>query len=304
MKTDPQTILTLELECRRAEPLADWMRARWRWEPILIERPGSSRSWLEIYLPSREQAELAALVLRRRPGVRAADVRTVAPRRWRDAWKHHFPPMAVGRRLYICPAHAGKQTAPPGRRMVLINPGLSFGTGRHFTTRFCLEMLDRVCARRRPRAVLDVGTGSGILALAAARLGARRVLGVDHDPQVIRRARANRRLNRMGRAVVFRQADILADSLAGPYELVLANLNFAVLSDAAPILLRLTAGWLALSGLRDDELDTVADRLVALGAREVVRDGDGEWGGLLFKAAPSGRSARPDHRPMPKKNWS
>jgi ribosomal protein L11 methyltransferase len=167
---------------------------------------------------------------------------------------------------------------------VVINPGLSFGTGDHFTTRFCLEMIDSLSLPQAPASFLDVGTGSGILAIAAARLGARRVVATDNDERALEHARANAKLNGMSKRIRWVVSDITADALpTGGFDIVCANLYGTLLAGVAPALVRAAKKRLILSGIREQETDMVSDAFIEAGARETVRDGNGEWSGLVFE---------------------
>ena len=129
-----------------------------------------------------------------------------APVRWRELdarlwemdWREHFQPVLAGRSLVVVPPW--NRTLYPWRRRVVIHPGMAFGTGQHATTLACLEAIERV-ATPPPRAALDVGTGTGVLAIALAKLGVRRVLAIDTDPQAIVAARCNVRRNAVGARV-------------------------------------------------------------------------------------------------------
>ena len=116
---------------------------------------------------------------------------------WAESWKRHFPPLAFGGRLRIQPTWS-RGRARAGEALVRLDPGLSFGTGHHPTTGFCLAQLVRARRPSQPQSLLDAGTGSGILAIAAAKLGYTPVHAFDFDPQALRVARANARLNRVG----------------------------------------------------------------------------------------------------------
>jgi ribosomal protein L11 methyltransferase len=175
--------------------------------------------------------------------------------------------------------HAAKAK---GRKTILVDPGLSFGTGEHFTTRFCLEMVDRLCQNSAPVSMLDVGTGSGILAIAALKLGCKHVLGTDNDAAALEQAKKNARLNRVEDRLALRAQDITAAMPKRKFDLVCANILGPLLQQVAPSLARLTKRHLVLSGIREVELDAVAEAYLQNGGREIGRDGNGEWGGLLF----------------------
>ena len=139
--------------------------------------------------------ELAALAV---PGAQArVEVAPLPDEPWADAWRAHFRPVPVGRRLLVCPPWE-LPSRPEERTVIVIEPGRAFGTGGHGSTRSCLGLLERVLANGRvPRAV-DVGCGSGILAIAAAALGVPRVEAIDLDPDAVAATEANARRNAVG----------------------------------------------------------------------------------------------------------
>lgn len=166
---------------------------------------------------------------------------------WVRASQAQFKPLSIGSRLWI---GASWHEPPPGRVAIRIDPGLAFGTGSHPSTRLALTWLEREI--RGGERVLDYGCGSGILAIAAAKLGAARVEGVDVDPQAVETTLANARAN--GVAVSATLPDMLAD---GAYDLVLANILAQPLIVLAPLLAPRGAR-IALSGILDAQADEVA----------------------------------------------
>ncbi len=284
-KNKPQShfVLTLEVEDRRAEELAAGLEAEWGLPPIVLQKPNYPRAWLEFYFEHQAAAELGQRVLSRSDGILATHVRKCEPRQWLSFWKHHFKAQDIGAQLRICPVWEKTRARRPGRKTVWVDPGASFGTGDHFTTRFCLEMLDRLCQKAASRSMLDVGTGSGILAIAAAKLGCSRTLGLDHDELALRQARKNVAVNRVSKAVRLRVQDVVVEPVAEQFDIVCANIISGVLVDIAPSLVRAAKRHLILSGIREMEADGVAEAFMRLGPREIVRDGDGEWVGLLFE---------------------
>lgn len=130
-----------------------------------------------------------------------AEYRVLEETNWVDAWKQHYRPIAIGRRLMILPAW--EQNPQPGKIPLLIDPGMAFGTGTHPTTQLALEFLEGVMDAAPVDTVFDIGCGSGILAIAAAKLGAQRITGVDVDEDAIDNARLNAELNGVAAQIDF-----------------------------------------------------------------------------------------------------
>jgi len=204
---------------------------------------------------------------------------------WATAWKRHFPVLRVGRRLVIRPTWR-RHRAGPTEVVIAVDPGMAFGTGLHPTTRLCLAALEAL-ADAAPglggARVLDVGCGSGILSIAAARLGAARVLGLDIDPIAIEATTLNARRNRVARRVRSRLGRLPSGSR--PFDLVLANLVASVLIELAPALVAelRPAGALVASGIfADREADVRAAFEVAglaIGDRYI----EGDWVALVAR---------------------
>ena len=275
-------VVTLETRAGSAEALAGRARAAFGVEPVQLLRPDSDRAWVELYFDNSAAALLAARAGAGWPGVAGTAVRDVAPRAWQRFWRRHFHARAIGKRLAILPAWERRRRALRGRAVVRVEPGLSFGTGDHFTTRYCLEAIERLCRSKPPASLLDVGCGSGILAIAAAKLGVRRVVAFDHDPQAVAQARKNLRLNRVTPRVRLRVGDALGPPPRRPFEVVCANLFGGLLIRAAEALCAAAKWRIVLSGLRETEADAVIRAFLRRGAREIERDGDGEWCGAML----------------------
>jgi ribosomal protein L11 methyltransferase len=180
---------------------------------------------------------------------------------WAEAWKSHFPVLRVGRRLVIRPTWR-RHRRQPGDVVLSLDPGMAFGTGLHPTTRLCLAALETLADEGRLASgggrVLDVGCGSGILAIAAGKLGARDLLGVDTDPIAVESTLANARRNGLTRRIRARQGSVPTGER--PFDLVLANLIASLLVQLAPDLRGELApgGRILASGIfRDREGDVV-----------------------------------------------
>jgi ribosomal protein L11 methyltransferase len=193
--------------------------------------------------------------------------RLVREEDWAEAWKSHFPVLRIGRRLVIRPTWR-RHRKLPGDVVLSLDPGMAFGTGLHPTTRLCLAALEtladegllgRAANPGAPARVLDVGCGSGILAIAAGKLGAGKLLGVDTDPIAVESTAANAALNGLTRRIRVHKGSVPTGE--GPFDIVLANLIASLLVQlAVPLSSELAPGGTILaSGIfRDREGDVRA----------------------------------------------
>ncbi len=208
---------------------------------------------IHLYIEPDENPAEAVEFLRERlsaAGIECCiDTASVAQDDWLNNWRQYFRPIPVGRRLLINPSWF-EHTDPDGRVMLQIDPGLAFGTGKHETTRLCIETLERYV---RPGArVLDVGCGSGILGIAAVLLGASSATGVDIDETAVRVANGNATLNRVGDRFSAICGDLL-DKVQGKYDIVVANIvadAIISLSASAPMFMEPDAVYI-VSGIID-----------------------------------------------------
>jgi ribosomal protein L11 methyltransferase len=233
-------------------------------------RPAPGRAMLVAWFDSLAGAQRGAIAA----GVDGA-IAEVADRDWAEAWKRDLVPFAVGR-VWVRPSWIAAP-APPGCAEVVLDPGMAFGTGAHPTTALCLEALSDLIAARPGASVLDVGTGSGLLAIAARKLGAGRVVGNDTDPVAVRVARENAARNGVELELVLEPAP----AIPGAFDLVVANILANTLVELAPALAARLApgGVLLLSGLlagQEGEVRSAceAQGLVPERARDAAR---GEW---------------------------
>jgi len=193
---------------------------------------------------------------------------------WAEAWKAFFPVLRVSRRLVICPAWRSYR-ARAGEAVIRIDPGMAFGTGQHPTTLMCLRALEEAV---QPGAdVLDLGAGSGILALAAARLGVASVLALDTDPVAVRAARDNVRLNGLG-AIVRVEEGTLKGGL-GSFDVIAANISAPVIFELAGAMAAALkpGGVLVAGGFSEARAAKVAAALTAAGLSVERTLSDGEW---------------------------
>ena len=197
---------------------------------------------------------------------------------WAEAWKAHFPVMRIGRRIVIRPTWR-EHVAGPDDIVLDLDPGMAFGTGLHPSTRLCLAAVESVADRGllAGARVLDVGCGSGILAIAAAKLGAASVFGVDTDPIAIEATEANAARNGLGDRIHARSGSLPSGEAA--FDVVLANLIASVLIDLARLLrdeLR-PGGVLLASGIFVDRESDVRAAFAAADLDVEARTAEGDW---------------------------
>jgi ribosomal protein L11 methyltransferase len=218
------------------------------------------------------------------PGI--ITVRRVPTRDWAESWKRHFKPLEVGDSLLIQPTWSRRKPRA-GQQVVLLDPGLSFGTGHHATTRFCLEQVAALRRPGQPQSFLDMGTGTGILAIAAARLGYASVRAFDFDPDCVRIARENAALNGVPEQVRPERADLmrLPPRSSERFDVVCANLMYdLLLAGRGRILGRLKpGGTLVLAGILATQFSLVADAYTATGLRLVASRTEKEWRSGAFR---------------------
>ena len=227
-------------------------------DPVLEPLPGEFRLWpatrvTGLFQPAGDsQALVQRLAAALGIDARLIEARELAERDWEREWLRHSHPVRFGRRLWVCPHH--ERVTEPGAVVVALDAGLAFGTGAHPSTALCLGWLD-ACLSPGTR-VIDYGCGSGVLALAAAKLGAGEVHCYDIDPQALTATRDNALLNGVAHCV--RVHDSAATLPAG-VDLLLANIVSATLCALAPrfaALLR-PRGAVLLAGLLEQELADV-----------------------------------------------
>ena len=200
---------------------------------------------------------------------------------WENAWKQHLHVLHVGKGIVVVPTW--REYRPKERQIVIdLDPGMAFGTGHHPTTRMCLELLEELA---RPGVdVLDLGCGSGILSIAASKLGARSVLGLETDPVAVAAAESNVRRNGVAGRVSVRHGTLPhAEVPVESCDVAVANISSRVISDLAGDIVEAvrSGGTLIVSGLLMDGEARVTQHLEAAGAAVLRRRADGDWVSLV-----------------------
>jgi ribosomal protein L11 methyltransferase len=222
---------------------------------------------VKTYLLSEDEAafkeiELGAEILRRLMPFPELLIRRLAQKDWTEAWKEFYKPLRIGKRMVIKPTWE-KMAVKPSDIVVELDPGMAFGTGMHATTRLCLQALESYF--KAGESVLDVGTGSGILAIAAAKLGAAPVVALDNDPIAVKAAAENAALNGVGENISLFTGELadLPSFYPAQYDLVLANILAAPLIEMMPQLKARLApgGILILSGLIEEQAEMMTAAL-------------------------------------------
>ncbi len=231
------------------------------------------------YLPSEDWLE----PFRRecaRYGLRVISVEEVPAEDWARAWQENFRPVKVSPRLWVRPPWE-KAPLREGEMEIIIDPGQAFGTGHHPTTALMLSALDRLASAVPLGAVLDVGCGTGILALAAARFGARRVVALDIDPEALAAARRNLEWNRVSVEISSQRVETLSER----FDLVLANISAWELSRLAQALSARLApgGRLFLAGFLEKELPEMRKIYREKGLEVLEEETREEWGFLALR---------------------
>lgn len=255
---------------------------------LSMEAAGPGHLLLRTYLPANSRQRLARIDV----GVRLISaieplggliIKEVPEEGWQEAWKSHFHLLKIGKRVVIKPSWIDYQPEPE-QIVIEIDPGMAFGTGYHPTTYTCLEALEQLV--EADASVLDLGTGSGILAIAAIRLGAKSVIAMDIDEQAIRAARQNLRRTR-----TLRQAKLVQGSLphpmapSGQFDLAVANISGRAIRDRAPFLVSTlrAQGILVASGMLNTQAQEVSETLSGLGCTLVQEWPREEWVTLAFR---------------------
>lgn len=265
------------------DSVSEWFQSELDMQAVHLALPDRDQVWVEAYFDEELKARIASHMVKLAFPSVGTTIRPLEERDWAEYWKKYFQPQAIGKKLWICPPWI-EEAAEEGRNKIVINPGLSFGTGEHFTTRFCLQWVDQLLTQFPGSGVADLGTGIGIIAICAARLGASLpVLALDNDPVCIEQSALNAERNGLGDELELGVMDLTQEWFKGKYDVVFANLYSGLLIPLAPQLIRSAQKRLVITGVQEFEADGVATAMVHCGGREIARDGDGEWCGMVFE---------------------
>jgi ribosomal protein L11 methyltransferase len=296
--------VSLTVDGELAEAVADVL-ARFAYSGVMMEQgvtyndeedagtpagPITVRAYLEIndqIEETRHKLEESLYYLGRIQPLPAVSYKEIADQNWMESWKQHYKPILVGERLVIVPAWM--ESPNPNRIAIKIDPGMAFGTGTHPTTQLCLELMEKEFTVRQPSHVIDVGCGSGILSIAALKLGAESALGVDIDAGSILNARENANANQVSDALILEVGSV-QEIRQGQFAfrkapLVLANI-------LAPVIIRLFDAGLAdlidengaiiLSGILQEQAPSVIEAAQAKGLQIKERRQLGDWVALTM----------------------
>ncbi|EGQ9206558.1 50S ribosomal protein L11 methyltransferase [Vibrio cholerae] len=230
--------------------------------PVFEPLPGETRLWGDTDVVALYEADMdTSLILQQ---IKASNmlaegfahkVEQVEDKDWEREWMNNFHPMQFGRRLWICPSW--REVPDPQAVNVMLDPGLAFGTGTHPTTALCLEWLDNLDLTGKT--VIDFGCGSGILAIAAIKLGAAKVIGIDIDPQALLASKDNAARNGVEDQIEVYLPKDQPEGLVA--DVVVANILAGPLRELSPIIKGLLkpGGQLAMSGILDTQAESVAE---------------------------------------------
>ena len=214
-------------------------------------------------------------------GTLQLETRSVNDRSWTDVWKKYFKPFHAGHHLVVKPTWE-PFTPGPEDRIIEIDPGMAFGSGTHETTGMCLALLEEVISGGEE--VIDVGTGSGILAIGAALLGAGRVLAIDIDPDAVKVAQENVEHNHVEQVVFVQQGNLL-DRVSDTCDICVANIiSDVIIAFASPLISHIRPGGLFIcSGIVSQRSGEVAVALDRAGYEILRKDTRGEWTAYLCR---------------------
>ncbi len=294
--------ISLRVNGEAAEAIATELQ-RWVHQGVSIEQdefapdtfdegevPESDMLTVRGYFPADERAEETRLQIERALGymnmmlpMPAPQYRTVAEEDWAEAWKAHYKPIRLGKRTLIRPLWV-EVDPQPDDIVLALDPGMAFGTGTHPTTQLCLEALEWMVSP--PLDVLDLGCGSGILSIAAAKLGANKILALDIDPIAVKVTQENAAQNGVAERIIAQQGNLESViTSARRFDLVVVNILAKIIIAMCDQNLGDTVrpgGRAIFSGIIEEQADEVEAALRKTGLEPVQRQQQGDW--ILIEA--------------------
>ena len=269
------------------ETFLDENRAYWDYIDEGLQKQLQGLSQIKLYLEDTDKASLARLETLLGSLGLTMTVTPLAQTNWEESWKDNYPPQSVGEKLLVLPCWRGEEDTQ-GRIPVILDPGLTFGTGAHPSTQMVMEQMENLSIR----SCLDLGSGSGILSIAALRLGAQSATGVDIDPKAEDIARENAAYNGFGSPEftaltgnVTADRKLMARLSEGHYDLVLVNIVADVIIGLAPTLPRFMDKdtTLICSGILDTRLGDVLAALEQAGLTPIRTQAKEDWRCVVAK---------------------
>ncbi len=282
--------ISVKTTAEAEESVRDALEELFQSAPSIYSNARTKRSVVTVYQEQKPDAKLLAKI--KHPYL----VKRLARENWAESWKRHFKPINIGLSLLIKPGWS-KRKPVKGQAVVILDPGLSFGTGHHATTMFCLRQIV-ACRTKGQQSFLDIGSGSGILSIAAAKIGYAPIESFDFDPEAVRASRQNVRQNKVQSCVCPRQKDLTTLPLRGAkqYDLICANLIYDLLiQEAERIVNRLKPGGnLILAGILRSQFARVEKRFLSFGLQKISGSSEKEWksGQFAFRSLCGRKSAR------------
>jgi ribosomal protein L11 methyltransferase len=260
----------------------------WEFGTQGIEEVETAAKWSRLkayFLPESRikklQEEFIQICHDRTIPVSQLEIHQLENRDWLREWRASLKPFPAGKKFFIIPIEQNNYLPPPRKIQILLEPGMAFGTGTHETTQLCLEAIERFA--QPGCSLLDIGTGSGILAMAACKLGAKRVVACDIDPIALEVARANAKINQCNK-IEWNEGD--NDSVGNRrFDLAIANLTIEPIEKSFfPMEKRVKrGGWLILSGILKDQVKRLAPLIPETSLRRIQRRSRNEWICLILQ---------------------
>lgn len=290
MKTGPLWQVTLRVNREAEEAARELMERIFRQPPSVFSPEASPKTVVSVYSrratplsDHRRQQIQKGLQKIKDSGLNPGgsgqlSVKRLKAQDWAESWKRHFKPLAIGSTLLVQPSWSRRRPRP-NQSLVVLDPGLSFGTGQHPTTEFCLHQLVACRPAGRPASLFDLGTGSGILAIAGVKLGYKPVLAVDNDPLAVQAARANAEVNRVSGQLSIRKRDITRTSGSEAFDLICANLTADLLERATDRILNhlKPGGALVVAGVLESQFPQVRRVYEQAGLKLAAHERNCEW---------------------------